>query len=82
MASHSQAGSKTVDAFQWVGPTLASTTFPVWAKRLALHTPGDGSLHVPTPNGTFRMLPGEWAMQMTTGDIRFMTNAEFVAYYS
>ena len=82
MAAHTQIGSAAVDAFQWLGGTIAGTAMPVWAKRLFLHTPGDGSLHIPTPRGTFRALSGDWVVQKTTGEIQIMSPATFAAYYS
>jgi hypothetical protein len=82
MATKTQIGSVTVDAFQWLGGTIAGTSLPIWAKKLYLHTPGDGSLHVPTARGTFRALSTDWVMQTTTGDILIMSNVHFTAYYA
>lgn len=86
MASHTQVGSVVVDAFQWLGTTtIALTTLPVWAKKLALHTPGDGSLHVPAGgnSGTLRAGPTDWVVQVaSTGYIDVMSNATFTALFT
>lgn len=84
MASHTQVGSVVVDAFQWNGGTIAAATLPVWAKQLALHTPGDGSLHVPTgtKRGTIRADSGDWVLRVSTGHIEAMSNTTFLVLYT
>lgn len=86
MANHTQVGSVVVDAFQWLGGILStsSVTLPVWAKQLALHTPGDGSLHIPTGgrHGTIRIESGEWALRVSTGHIEGMSNTTFTTLYT
>jgi hypothetical protein len=69
VAVHTQKGSITVDAFQWLGGTLStsSVVLPIWAKQIALHSPGDGTLHVPCPGqGTQAANPTDWVV-FTTG---------------
>ena len=46
MADHITKTAVHLDAFQWLGGSLVGFTLPIWAKPLALHTPGDGNLHV------------------------------------
>jgi len=81
MTIKTQIGSVTVDAFQWTGGTIP-TNLPVWAKRLALHTPGDGSLHVPTKRGTVRALINQWVLQYANGDVDVQPNDIFTSLYS
>lgn len=86
MANHTQVGSVVVDAFQWLGGTLAtsSVTLPTWAKSLALHTPGDGSLHVPAVGrrGTIRADSGDWVLRVSNGHIEAMSNTTFLILYT
>lgn len=88
MANHTQRGSIVVDAFQWPGGTGAAAiaaiaSLPVWAKQLALHTPGDGALHVPLgARGTARANATDWVVQLTPGYIEVMTAAAFTILYA
>jgi hypothetical protein len=82
MATHTQIGSVQVDAFQWVGGSLGNYALPAWASALPMQTPGDGSLHVPTPRGTFRANVGDWAVRLSTGHIDIMSNNSFTTLYS
>jgi hypothetical protein len=85
MATHTQKGGVTVDAFQWPGGTLATaapTLLPVWAKQLALHSPGDGTLDVPTPRGTFAAKPTDWIVRASTGDVSILSAAQFGVLYA
>jgi len=84
MANHTQVGSVTVDAFQWTGGTIAGTVMPVWAKQLALHTPGDGSLHIPTGTkwGTIKADAGDWVVRVSSGHIEAMSAATFATLYA
>ena len=82
MAAHTQKGSVVVDAFQWNGGTIAAATLPVWAKQLALHTPGDGSLHVPSARGTFKANPTDWVVQISTGQLHVLSAASFAVLYA
>ena len=85
MATHAQKGSVSVDAVQWTGGTLASflSSGPYWLKNMALHTPGDGTLHVPIPRfGTLNVLNTEWIVKCPDGSLTILTNLEFTALYS
>lgn len=81
MATHTQIGSVTVDAFQWNGGTLAAATLPGWAAALALQTPGDGTLDVPTTRGTFKAGIGDWVIRYASGETEIVSNATFVLLY-
>ena len=76
-----QRGSITVQAFQWKGGVMSSYTLANWAKQLALHTPGDGTLHVPSRNGTLSAKNTDWIVQGADGGVDVMPNAHFVALY-
>jgi len=85
MTTYTQKGSVTVEAFHWQGGTLAAaaSTLPSWAKSMALHTPGDGTLHVPvTAGGTLAAHIGDWVVRYTNGIIVIIDNATFTALYS
>ena len=82
MADHITKTAVHLDAFQWLGGGLVGFTLPIWAKPLALHTPGDGNLHVPTPDGTKVAYPTDWVVYRINKDIDIMANASFTAYYS
>lgn len=82
MATHTQRGSVTVDAFQWIGGKLSSYTLPSWALRLSLQVPGDGYLHVPSRNGILRAGISDWVVQSPDGGVDIHTNASFVLLYS
>ena len=81
MASYSQVGGVKVDAFQWKGGALSTYVLPAWAKRLALHTPGDGSLHVPARNGVIAAHNTDWVVQGADGGIDIMPTSHFTALY-
>ena len=76
-----QRGSVTVQAFQWNGGVLSSYTLANWAKQLALHTPGDGSLHVPTRSGVMAAKKTDWVVQGVDGGIDVVPNSHFVLLY-
>jgi hypothetical protein len=87
MASHVQIGSVAVDAFQWPGGTGASVitgiaNLPYWAKALALHTPGDGTLCVPTWQGTVAIPPLAWVVRTPNGTVEVLSAAAFTALYN
>ena len=83
MATHTQVGGVTVDAFQWNGGTIAAAALPAWTKQLAMQTPGDGTLHVPesTSRGTCRANTGDWVVRTTNGHVDIMSNTTFVLLY-
>lgn len=83
MAAHISK-TVTLDAFQWNGGTLAAAGFPFWATLLAFHTPGDGSLHVPstTGRGTEAAKPTEWVVRMTSGEPHVLSNTDFNALFN
>ena len=81
MATYTQNGSVTVDAFQWKGGLLSSYALPVWAKRIALHAPGDGSLHVPARSGTARAAATDWIVQGADGGIDVVPASHFSLLY-
>jgi hypothetical protein len=63
MASHSQKGSVTIDAVQWLPPatTIASIqASTAWTKRLDLQTPDGVVLHVRTIQGMEACFPTDW----------------------
>ena len=82
MASHTQIGGVVVDAFQWLGGSLGVYGLPAWASALALQTPGDGTLNVPTSRGTFRANINDWAVRYSTGHIDIMSNATFTSLFT
>lgn len=85
MAAHTQKGSVSIDAFQWTGgtgATLVAMTLPIWAKRLALHAPGDGSLSVPSRSGTEKANATDWVLQDADGSITIMANSVFTLLYN
>ena len=84
MAAHTQVGGVVVDAFQWLGGILSTSTvtLPIWAKQLALHSPGDGTLHVPTSRGTAHVNPTDWVVRISTGEVEVMSAATFAVLYS
>lgn len=82
MAIHTQRGSVTVDAFQWLGGKLSSYTLPGWAVRLALHTPGDNYLHVSSHGSTLRASVTDWVVQSADGGIDIHTASNFNLLYS
>ncbi len=81
MAVHTQIGGVTIDAFQWLGGTLAAASLPYWALALALQTPGDGTLDVPTVRGTVRAGITDWALRMPTGTVHVLSATDFAALY-
>lgn len=84
MATHTQIGSVTVDAFQWNGGTIAAANLPAWTKNLALQTPGDGTLHIPeSPSrGTCRVNIGDWVVRTSNGHIDMMSATTFNILYT
>ncbi len=88
MVAHVQKGSVSIDAFQWLGGTLSTSTvtLPVWAKLLALHSPGDGTLHVPCGpgQGTQAANPTDWVIQTTGAStvIDILPNSLFTVLYN
>lgn len=88
MTTHTQKGSVSVDAYQWLGGTATVASFTsgatvgTWLKRLALHTPGDGSLHVPTTVGTLRANPTDWVALHPDGSVSVLPNATFTSLYN
>lgn len=86
MALHTQKGTGTVDAFQWLGGILNTSlvTLPIWAKQIALHSPGDGSLHVPAGAfGTLRANSTDWVIQNPgNGQVTVLTAVAFAAAYN
>ena len=81
MTAYTQIGSVTVQAFQWKGGALSSYTLPSWAKALALHTPGDGTLHVPVRNGVEAAKVNVWVVQGADSGIDIVLNAHFIKLY-
>jgi hypothetical protein len=82
MAVYEPRGEHVVDAFQWLGGSLADyADLPFWAKGIALHTPGDGSLNVPLRAGTSSVMPGQWVMISPDGGIDAMPDARFREFY-
>lgn len=71
----------TVDAFQWNGGTLSAYVFPGWVSATAPQTPGDGTLNMKTPRGTFRASIGDWCVHYATGHIEIMSNTSFTSLY-
>jgi len=84
MATHTQKGGVSIDAFQWSGGllTAAASTLPIWAKRLALHSPGDGTLHVPSRSGTEKANATDWVIQDADGSITIIPNSVFTLLYN
>jgi len=82
MAAHTQIGGVSVDAFQWNGGQLGNYALPAWASALALQTPGDGTLDVPTFRGTFKASIGDWIARYSTGHIEIMSNTSFFSLYT
>ena len=82
MATHTQRGGVSVDAFQWTGGVLVLHSLPAWAQLLALHTPGDGSLIVPIRTGTARAVATDWVLRSTDGGVEVIPNASFTALYT
>lgn len=82
MAAHTQIGGVVVDAFQWNGGLLASYALPWWANGIALQTPGDGNLDVPTPRGTFMARPADWVVRYAVGHIEIMGPLAFASLYT
>lgn len=83
MSVYIQKGGVQIDAFQYMGGLLPSyVSLPIWAKRLALHTPGDDTLHVPTRSGTERANKTDWVVQDADGSIQIIPNKSFVLLYS
>jgi hypothetical protein len=80
MATYTQIGSVTVEAFQWRGGALSSYALPVWAKRLALHASGD-TLCVPSRCGTLGANKMDWVVQGADGGIDVVPNAHFTLLY-
>jgi len=81
MATYTQKGI-TVDAFQWLGGSLGNYSLPAWAMALALQTPGDGTLNLPTPRGTVRVNNTDYAVRYASGHIDVMSAATFTASFS
>jgi hypothetical protein len=84
MTTKTQKGSVTVDAYQW---TTSSTLTALraacpWAWYLAFHTPGDGSLHVPTSYGVTKANPTDWIHRTSDGTVDVINNAAFTLLYS
>jgi hypothetical protein len=84
MAAHATRNAIACDGFQWLGGTLSTSAvvLPYWAKALALHSPGDGSLHVPCPSGTDSCQPNSWVVRFSDGAIEILSNAMFTAYFT
>lgn len=87
MASHTQKGSVSLLAFQWTqGATIASVVAAnpqeTWIRSLPFHTPGDGTLHVPTWQGTTRANPTDWVIKNPDGTVQVLTNSQFTTLYS
>jgi hypothetical protein len=88
LVAHVQKGSISVDAFQWLGGTLSTSTvvLPIWAKQLALHSPGDGTLHVPCGpgQGTLAANPTDWVVQTSPGStiIDILPNSLFTVMFN
>lgn len=87
MVAHVQKGGVSCDAFQWLGGTLSSSlvTLPIWAKSIALHSPGDGTLHVPCGQGQGTLLanPTDWVLYTSsTGFIDIMPAATFSTFFA
>ena len=82
MAVHTQKGTGSVDAFQWMGGLLSSYALPSWAKNLFLHTPGDNSLHVPVRTGVEAARVTDSVLKDADGTINIMTAANFAVLYN
>ena len=88
MASHAQKGGVSLDAYQWPGGTATTTSFTAgsgvatWLKRLALHTPGDGTLQVPTATGVSTARPTDWVVQNPDGTVGVLTAVHFASLYA
>ena len=81
VSAYTQIGGVGIDAFQWNGGLLSATVLPIWAKHLSLHTPGDGTLHVPCRNGTLAAQKTDWVIQGADGGVDIMPNSHFVKLY-
>ena len=86
MATYTQKGAITVDAFQWNGGPLVVSNLPIWARRLALQQSGS-VLDVPVglakgANGVLPANPTDWVYQAPDGSINVTTNAHFTALYA
>jgi hypothetical protein len=82
MTIHTQRGSVTVDAFQWLGGKLSTYTLPGFAMRLALQVPGDGYLHVPSHSGVARAGITDWVVLSPDGNVDILTASAFALLYS
>lgn len=83
MSVYTQKGSVQVDAFQYTGGLLPTyVNLPIWAKRIALHTPGDDTLHVPTRSGVEQAKKTDWVVQDADGSILVVPNKSFILLYS
>jgi hypothetical protein len=85
VVTKTQKNTAVIDAFQWNGGSLpaAFSALPYWAKTLFLHTPGDGSLHVPTTfRGTVKIDPTDWVYRDAAGVIDTLSNARMTANYT
>jgi hypothetical protein len=80
MATYTQIGSVTVDAFQWNGVDLVNV--PIWAAQLDMQISGT-SLCVPMgQRSVVGACPTDWVYQGPDGSINVMTNAQFTALYA
>ena len=84
MAAHATRNAIACDAFQWNGGTLSqgTTTLPFWTKGMALHSPGDGNLHMPTTSGTDVVKPTNWVVIFSDGTIEILSATMFAAYFT
>lgn len=80
--THTQRGSVTVDAYQWTGGQLYNLVLPGWLRQLAIHTPGNSYLHVPTRNGGAQAKVGDWIVKDADGSVTIMSNTAFTDLYS
>jgi hypothetical protein len=86
MATYTQRGSVTVDAFQWNGGVIVVSNLPIWARRLPLQVCGI-ALDVPVGlargvSGTLPANPTDWVYLGPDGSVNVMTNAQFTLLYS
>jgi hypothetical protein len=85
MATYTQLGSITIDAFQWNDGALSTYNLPIWAKRLALQQSGS-TLCVPVGvakgnGGVLPANPTDWVYLAPDGSVHVVTNAYFVSLY-
>jgi hypothetical protein len=82
MATYTQLGSITIDAFQWNGPPLVISNLPIWARKLPLLISGGTDLCVPTTGRTVLAAHvTDWVFQAPDGSIHVVSNAYFVSLY-